>query len=347
MIENQSSAPLITRVGVVNWDSGLPSSTFFGGYACRSLGPQEFRDRTPYYATELSPDTIEMPPRTQADFDRELEYAIEAGIDYFAYCWYDRSPSLGHVMEGDAATADGHLQELIQSRMFHLQSPLQDKIGYCAILVCSHPYSDRELRELIEIMARPAYEKVDGRPIVYLFPGKWEEVLGRLKQFSKEAGAPEPYSVVIARWEVPPESLAMVDALSDYSGSLTGSTWEQLVKDMDAGNDYRVAMGKPVIPHFATGWNPMPRIKHPVPWCAYPMLDYAPPATTEQLIAGAASVKEWIRKHAEVCPTGNIMVFAWNEFEEGGWICPTLSPDGTPDTSRVKAFAKMTDLWKS
>ena len=165
-----SEKPLIRRIGVVNWDCGLPSNTFFGSYLSRTLGPRQFRDRTPYYAVETSPDAIEVPDRTQADFDEELRHAIGAGIDYFAYCWYDRTPPEGHVTDSDAKTADGHLQELTKARLLHLASDLKDQIGLCAILITSHPYSDTELTALLKTMQESYYEKVDGRPLVYLFP---------------------------------------------------------------------------------------------------------------------------------------------------------------------------------
>ncbi|MBP5300832.1 MAG: hypothetical protein J6Y80_05450 [Victivallales bacterium] len=341
-----SGQPLVRRVGVINWDCGLPSTTFFGGYACKSLGPKHFRDRTPYYAVETAPDAIEMPERTKWDFDDELRHAITAGIDYFAYCWYDRTPPEGHVTDGDAKTADGHLQELTKARLMHLASDLKSQIGLCAILVTSHPYSDTELEELLKTMQEPYYEKVEGRPIVYLFPGAWEPLLERLQMLCQAAGYVRPYAVLLERWETPPEQLAKVDALSDYSGMLTGTTWEELVGDMNRGNDFRVAQGKPVIPHFATGWDPSPRIEHPVPWCSYPALNYAAAASPEQLLNGARQFKEWLQAHADACPTGQLLVFAWNEFEEGGWICPTWKPNGCPDTARRDAFAEMVKIWK-
>ena len=347
MSKEQLSGKLIRRVGVVNWDCGLPSSTFFGGYACKSLGPKHFRDRTPYYAMETAPDTIEMPDRTQKDFDAELRHAIQAGIDYFAYCWYDRTPPDGHVVEGDATTADGHLQELTKARLLHLASDLKGQIGLCAILITSHPYSDTELMDLLKTMEEPYYEKVDGRPMVYLFPGAWEPLLERLRKLCQDSGRAEPYAVLLERWETPVEQLAKVDALSDYSGMLTGETWEELLEDIKRGNDFRIAQGKPIVPHFSTGWDPSPRIEHPVPWCKYPTLNYAKPATPEQLLDGAKRFKEWLQEHAEVCPTGELLVFAWNEFEEGGCLCPTWQPNGTPDTSRCDVFAKMVQLWKS
>jgi hypothetical protein len=34
-----------------------------------------------------------------------------------------------------------------------------------------------------------------------------------------------------------------------------------------------------------------------------------------------------------------VLVYAWNEHDEGGWLCPTLNPDGTANTERLLALA--------
>jgi hypothetical protein len=36
-----------------------------------------------------------------------------------------------------------------------------------------------------------------------------------------------------------------------------------------------------------------------------------------------------------------VLIYAWNEFDEGGWLCPTLSADGAPDTSRIEALGSV------
>ncbi len=98
-------------------------------------------------------------------------------------------------------------------------------------------------------------------------------------------------------------------------------------------------------PHFTVGWDPRPRIDHPVPWCGYANTSYAPPATEDELVAGARALAEWIRGNRKSCAAGHVLAFAWNEWEEGGWICPSWGAQG-PDVSRTDAFAKCIRLWK-
>ena len=342
------SDSLFKRIGVINWDCSIPSeTTFFGRYATRSLGPREFRDRTPYYAIETSPDTIQYSERSVADYEIELRHAIAAGIDYFAYCWYDRAPHADHLVSGHAANVDDRVCELADARLKHLASSLRDKIGLCAILITCHPYSTEELAELAETMKEPFYEKIDGRPLVYLFAGTWEGTLERLRDCCRSAGVPDPYAVLMAD-AVSPADASKVQALCTYACDARTQEWDEFFEQEMERNERRSRSGLPVVPHFSMGWNPAPRIKHPVPWVSYPDDNYAPPATIEQLLTAAKRLKTWVEEHHDVCPTGHLLTFAWNEFEEGAWICPTIgtSPD-TPDTRYRDTFAKMTRIWKA
>ena len=334
------------RVGAINWDCSRPSTTFFGGFATRSLGPRQFRDRTPYYAKVVGEDRIEYADRTLAEYETELRYAIDAGIDYFAYCWYDAQPATNHVRSGAAvAAADPHLHELTRARRLHLQSPLRDRIGLCAILVACGPYTDGALEELADAMRDPCYEKVGGRPLLYIFERPWEEVLKRLCAICRARGAGDPYAVRIFNG-APSGDSPGIDAYGAYACTERSATWEGLQSASLRNNAARAAAGKPIVPHWTVGWDPTPRVLHPVPWCGYPKTTFHPPATEEQLVFAARGMRAWMDANAAACPTGKMLVFAWNEFEEGGWICPTLGRDGSPDFTRRDAFAAAVRILK-
>ena len=52
-----------------------------------TLGNDKFKERLPYFAKKTK-DGYDFSYRTQEEYDRELQYAIDAGVDFFAYCWY-------------------------------------------------------------------------------------------------------------------------------------------------------------------------------------------------------------------------------------------------------------------
>lgn len=348
-----SSAPASvakTVVGVINWDCSLPSETWFGHFATTALSPAAFRHATPYYADVKGPDRIDYRWRTVEEYEREMQYAIDAGIDYFAYCWYGEQKEKGEasVAEGVTAVCDSHIWELATARQLHAKSRLRDRLGMCAILVVLHPLADAELESLARTMKEGWYQKIGDRPLLYLYGGKGEGVLTRLRRICREVGAADPYVAVMGDRRLPAEGLEGVQALSDYSVSVAGegSTYARIVAKAVGGAERRAGTGMPVIPNFSVGWDPSPRNVNPVPWCKYRPGPYAPFATEEELLAGAKTLADWIMAHRGSCPTGHILTFAWNEFEEGGWICPTWRADGRPDTARLQAFRKVADFWR-
>ncbi|MBP5544554.1 MAG: hypothetical protein ILM98_10795 [Kiritimatiellae bacterium] len=334
----------VRRIGAVNWDCSVPSTTFFGQATTNTLGPAKWRDRTPYYADVLGENRIEHHYRSLEEYETEMQYAIDAGIDYFAYCWYDLTPP-----PGDKTACAGKLQEITRARRLHVQSQLRDRLSLCAILVTIHPYSDDCLRLLAEEMKNPWYEKVGGRPLIYMFESTYAVAL-RLRDICREAGVADPY--VVAMITSPPEKgekrSANADALSAYACTEDGPLAEDHVNKAIGQNALRATAGLPVIPHFSTGWDPTPRIERPTPWTknGYPVRPYAPKLSRADWLDEAAKLRRWIEQHPAECPTGHVMAFAWNEFEEGGWICPNIGVDGRPDTTRVASFRAVAEALK-
>jgi len=340
----------VARVGVVNWDCSVPSSTFFGKASTRALGPEKYRDRTPYYANATGCGAIDYHERTLEEYEQEMRYALDAGIDYFAYCWYDRTPPPGSLPDATAASraADGHLQELTRARELHARSGLRTVLGFCAILVVTHPYSDAELEALADSMRDPGYEKIDGRPLVYAYVGPWREPVARLRSICRRKGVPDPYVALMCGGRNVPgaEETDGADALTAYACPAQAETFAALVDVSMARNDNRAKAGLPVIPHIALGWDPSPRIDNPVPWATYPKGVYSVAKSQDDFISAARAMKDWIRGNPKSTPTGHVLAFAWNEFEEGGWICPSMGADGRTDETRVQKFRMVSDALK-
>ena len=66
----------------------------------------------------------------------------------------------------------------------------------------------------------------------------------------------------------------------------------------------------------------------------------------EELLEGADALVSWIKEKAATQFLGYILTFAWNEFEEGGIICPVMNEQCETDISRLKAFRKVSDYSK-
>ena len=332
------------RFGVINWDCSVPKeTTFFGYHATKSLSPSKYRTRTPYYATVLGENEINFTERSDADYDRELEYAIEAGIDYFAYCWYSNEAFDPKEVEGaPTGPVEGKLHEITKMRKRHCKSPLRDKIKLAAILVCSHIYFDSDIDALIEEMKGEHYEKVGDRPLVYLFGGYRTDFIERLTSAAEKNGLKKPFFVFFNNGVTSEDGdYSLADGVSAYASTAGSNSFAELYRAVEKeNNERRDGFGLPSVPFFSFGWNPTPRMDNPVPWHGYDELPYHPAASEDEILDAAEKFAAWIKADKRNTEIGHVLSFAWNEFEEGGYICPTFDKNGGIDLTRIRVFAK-------
>ena len=340
------------RIGVINWDASLTKDTYFGFYQIRSLSQKKYRSWVPFYAALLDEEHIDYSRRTVAEYERELAYAIDAGIDYFAYVWYPTEASLCHTPRSENDCTH-KVHELNYARRLYEQSALTDRLSMCAI-VGAHPFTDGDLQELTDAFRRPYYEKIDGRPLLYVNGGYKEELILRVRTLCSEQKIPLPYVVPLCDTPKKCEAvMPLADALSAYAARNEKDIdhYEELCRIAIEGDCMRMRTGKPIIPLFSVGWDPSPRIDRTTPWTTnaegktnYPTVHYAPKPTEEELVAGAAILADHIRSLSEGQFAGHVLTFAWNEFEEGGYLCPTYREDGTVDDGQVRAFQRAVRL---
>ena len=285
------------RVGVVQWDCSLPSSEWWGYYQTRTLSPKKYRTATPYYADILGEDKIDYHYRTQEEFDREFQYAIDAGIDYFAYVFYGEHGSKAHVQ-----TCESDCSHMVHGLRYaykmYLSSSLKDKIGFAAIMG-KHPFMEEDYMELAELMKQPYYEKVDGRPILYLlWQIKESDIEGVLKAV-KKVGGEKPLFIAMFGGKPPMDTrYDLVDGLSAYScGKDSITTHAELVEAALEENIWRATAREnelidaknidKTVPLYPVGWDPSPRVDIPSPWTTYPATPYAKQPTIQDLEEGA------------------------------------------------------------
>lgn len=330
------------RIGVINWDASLPPDTYFGMHTSRSLCPKKYRSRTPFYADIISENKIEYHLRSLEEFEKELQYAIKANIDYFAYVWYPEEGSRNHI-QSSPTDCSHRVYELNYARRMHMRSSLRSKIGFCAI-AAAHPFSDEDISELVSSMKEDGYEKYNGKPLLYIYKGYDEEFILRIIRTCQQQSVEVPYFVIFC--DELESKKEHVDALCRYCHVITeANNWESFIDQAIAGNQKRIECGYPTIPVFSMGWNPTPRLETPVPWYQYEQKQYFLFKENEYLEAGKRFA-QWLQSTDNHVMINHVLTFAWNEFEEGAHICPTYNNDLTINTDRVKIFKEMTEIWK-
>lgn len=339
------------RVGVVNWERTGSSDTYFGHYISRSLSPAKYRHRTPYYADVISENKIAFHKTSQEEYDKELQYAIDAGIGYFAYTW--NSDEKENRVDFPCATAQEKENQLMEEentkRKLHTRSALKDKIKLCAIILCMHKFSDNDMEKLVAEMKEDYYEKIDGRPLVYLFGGYRLDFIERLQIKAEEKGIPKPYIAFCDNGAISENGdYSMADAVSGYSFEYPDCpSYLEFCQKLNLRNEERKKFNINIIPLFSLGYNSRPRMDNPVPWYGgYTEAGCAPLPTIQDMADGGNVFADWMEENKPHMKSRHIIVFAWNEFEEGAWICPTYDDALNIDSSRVKVFSEMVKNWR-
>lgn len=314
-----------TIVGVSRWDGQVGDSSPVGKEENRILGSSKWNDRLPFYATKPTSDTVSMSCTTQEIMDREIAYAKEAGIDYWAFCWYSDK------FKGDCS-------DMAIPRKLYLSSTHKDDIKWCAILFTHTMYEDEE-DAFVKQMGEPNYQKVlNGRPLIYCFkyPIATKEQIDRLREKCKAAGIPDPYIVVTGPYEIDglynfAEDIK-ADAVSFYAfipsdkdsyslqSKLERGTWKLYKKD-----------GKKVIPCVTLGWDVRPRVEAE-PDYKYSSNQYGyylPEPTTDEISSQLQSAIDWNNANKDAAEANTLLMYSWNEFSECGvrTVCPKMNGD--------------------
>ncbi|MGN6220997.1 MAG: hypothetical protein ACTHNQ_15970 [Microbacterium sp.] len=251
---------------------------------------------------------------TQSIMDQEIQYAAAAGIDYWAFVYYPQDP-------------------LSRARNLYLSSEHKTDISWCALLDGNFTGAfDTNLAVLAPQFAESNYQKVlGGRPLLYFLSGADAAKVAKVRAKAAELGLADPYIVVMAWTAQSAASLRSAvgaDAVSRYAtGGSNGATYDSVAAaETQLWSEYATNAGQ-VVPTVSTGWDNRPRYDYPVSWIA----DYTPlkdnwgqQATPGEIATHLAGAIRWGNTHPTDAPANTVLIYAWNEFDEGGWICPTL-----------------------
>jgi len=307
------------RIGTIRWDAWLPStSSIVGAAVAKALNPVKYRLRSPFFSI-LNQGKIDFPEYTLDIWEQEVDYAVYAGIDYWAYCWYtDNSP-------------------MSLARKYHTQSPKNKEIQMCAILGVAS-FTEIERNQLFAAMKEDYYVKVNGMPLVYIYGGSKNmdnDTIVKLRSEAAKTGLPALYVVsMVSAGMAEGETVLSkgYDALSFYSYPVANGplTYAQLAakaekRNIDLGTKLYLGKPVPMIPSFTAGRDVRPRLDNPVPWGGdYGSKNYAELGTASEIAGHMSNVLEWTLSHPGNAAAQCVISYAWNEHDEGGWICPAI-----------------------
>ncbi len=308
-------------IGAIRWDAWFKSENENDPsfQVQRSLSPKRFHFRAPFFA-EVKNEKIFIPRYDQEIFDKEMEYAIDAGIDYFAYVWYGNPGQDG----------------LSLARKLHTTSKYRNKVKMCACFDSNGINKDYVKNELPKLFKEEFYKKVfDGRPLVYYFGlcNNFDGIKKDIEFFTdicEKENIKKPFFAIM---DATVEQCLYVkgDAISHYCAwGGNGEPFEAMhLRNLERWeNEYKQCEenGLQYIPTITSGWNNETRHENPVGWIKGDLSkSYVQYATADDVYNEVISAKEFLKN--KNIPINSAIIYAWNEHDEGGWICPTISVD--------------------
>ena len=337
----QAEPPAHPVVGAIRWD-GWQVEGSVGQAVRKSLTPAHWSYRLPFFTKVRDDGSPELRGDTAEAMTAEIAAARTAHLDYWAFLAYD---------EADPMT---------RGLQLYLANPRRADVNFC-IISESARWNRGNVAALAErfakLMAEPGYQRVaGGRPLFYFLhhnldpftqawgdPAGFREAVDALRAAATSRGLPAPYFVVMTYDVNRAKSLleaAGLDAISAYAFQRghERAPYSRLTSDLEAFWEIQRATGASVIPLAMAGWDRRPRVENPVPWEHFggTMDKYYDTPTPDELAAHVHAAVQWTHDHAPSCPAQAVIIYAWNEFDEGGWLCPTLSEG----TARAEALGR-------
>lgn len=310
------------KLGVIRWDAWVGNLSPVGLEVEKCLTPKKYHNRLPFYAT-INKSVVQIRCDSKDIINKEIDYASKYGIDYFAFCWYPFNSGLD--------TARNLFLEIEQS-----------KINWC-LIIGTNPFNEDDALWLINQFSKENYLKINNRPVIYIFDIN-KNLLHIVNYIRENYKDYNPYFVGMVWNKNQAElmnDLFKLDAITQYCtpGKKNASYKEVSQLEISKWNEYRTINN--VVPWITTGWDKRPRYDSPVSWenCKNFDVQYIQQPTPIELKSALINAYQFQKKNENEL----ILLYAWNEFDEGGFIEPTLTDSGLININKLQIIKEVID----
>ncbi len=284
---------------------------------------------------------------TVEDVSHEIDLCADHGLKFWSFCWYyperpDKNSPLNEALE------------------LYLKAPNCERMKFC-LLVANHggyrigPKDwDSCCATWIELFKGPTHLTVDGKPLIIFFsPGELGKAFGgadkvreALDQLRTKAKATGLSGVTVAACSGPGNFTWLqqcgYDVVTAYNysfawmdGSGEKPFGELVDKTEKVWEAYAAKSPLPYVPVATIGWDRRPWEvgKHP----AEKISGWYTGRTPEKVEDFVHRGVEWLQRHPDKATKERLLLlYAWNEIGEGGYLTPTVSEG----TSYLEAVGK-------
>lgn len=333
-------------VGLIRWNGW--NNGPFGLKESLMLSPPHWRNKCPFYTVVNSANSVSTDSDTAAIAEAQNVHGAALGVDHWVFHDYPTDPRLG--LGPGLVDIAGFGSALVR----YQASSNKSLVKFCLqigghFVFASGAFASGDwsanVSRYVSIMQDSQYKKVlTNRPLFYFyFSDSFVSAMGglsaaqtgiqQLRDAATGAGLGNPYIVLLDG-----DQLLGGDAVSNYAVFLPNEGLNELAYSVVTNS----AEGqwtswdnsnKKMVPLASMGWDQRPRVSPDYYGGSLSYSSYNTPATRAQKLAHIQAAADFVTAHSTNCESGAVLVYAWDEFSEGGYLCPTLPPVGSGLTS--------------
>ena len=294
---------------------------------------EEFPDREPVWGWRADSQEI---------MERQIDLAADNGIEFFLFCWYWRDTN-GPINLEAIENAPAHT-----SMKMYLKARNKNRIKF-GLLVANHQGAEiigpdnwsKATEYWMQYFNDPQYVTVDGKPLVVIFNTRGIENndLSQMQEVSKKQGLPG--LSIAGCGNVADKNFNYKTHYNMNPGYVAGHEAHKYAELIDAHKrQWSGTEKQPYIPEVTVGWDKRPwedksgngKGGAKEGW-------YFPNRTPEEFRGFLSDAVTWMDEHpTQTLKERLVLVYAWNELGEGGYLVPTK---GDPDGEYLKVIRRV------
>lgn len=273
---------------------------------------------------------------SQEIMERQIDLAADHGVAFFAFCWYWHD-------NGQGINEKGIMEDPKHSSLnLFLKAKNNHRLKFC-LLVANHAGYEingaenwKQAGEFwLPYLKHKQHLTISGKPLIIIFSsqGGDKEGFAAMQETARKAGLP---GLAIAGCAAAPPERGFThrthyNVVPGYAAGSEEHKYAELATANRA--QWKGDPAQPYIPIMTAGWDKRPwegpaGLNQKAGW-------YYPDRTPEQFADFLREAIGWMDKHPDQTTEERlVLVYAWNEFGEGGYIAPTK---GDPDGKYLKA----------
>lgn len=301
----------------------LVGAYYFGGWAGHKAGSESWDKDAPMSSTEkLEKDFADREPiwgwrdDTDAIMKKQINLASKNGIDCFFFCWYwaDNGKAIN---EKEIANRDLH-----DSMRRFMKAKNNNKMKF-ALLIANHGGSVISGKEnwlkAVDYWAdnyfnHPSYLKIEDKPVISVFSSKAvEPFIEDMRQEAIKKGFPGIFIISCNYHSDSFDANSWYNIRESEPGVSTERSYQSYTKFIEYVWNSK-EKDKNIVPNVMVGWDQRP-------WDSKDKTLHFTGKTPQLFYKHLDSAFKFVQK--EDTKYKMIIIYAWNELGEGGYLVPT------------------------